>query len=858
MIINNLGINFAGGGGGVDAKLESKDYNLTANGSTAIRPSSGYDGISGGTIQVNVDMAPAYNSGYTEGYSSGYTSGETDGYASGYTSGETDGYQTGYSSGYTSGSTDGYATGYASGETAGIAEQKALLTSTAITENGSYTSENGFSAVTVDVQAGGENKLNKFLTNTLTAVTQSDLSGITAIREYMFYGYSNLKSVDLPASVIGLFSHSFHGSGIETLDVSKVTGYGSNTFLDCKSLTGLTGFENYTSWPTDSMFEGCTALTGDFITNMIVDSYSHFKRVFRDCRSLRSVTWLKNQPEVTYNSASSNGYAGCTSMEYLDYTHNMQVPQLRFVNPFTAFTANYEIRVPEALYDSWTAATNWNNSAIVGHIKAYPGPYPTFKLKYTTTGSDITPTVPYTSTVYWGGIYMGTEFDAATGGTVSLYGDNVVIASRAYYNVTSITSFEIPDGITSIGGDAFNGCTSLSSVTIPDSVTSIGGAAFAYCTSLSSITCNATVAPTLDTRVFSSVQTNGTLYVPAGSDYSSWLAQLPSGWRILPNTYADCQITTDAANDTVKIGYTYNDLAALADVLVDGVSVKSGLVDDTYTFADAGTHIVRYVYTGESATQVTRQVYRLQSFSASTGVLTIDDNALNMYQSASSSELASIYLPNVRTIGYQGITNTIATDIYAPNVVGLGVKALQFNPLLDPVSLSIDKLQSIGNNAFRQSAIKEAHFGPSLNYWDYSVFNECYSLSALTFDSATSGLTDMPSVGDKTYALTEIVFPDCITGYCQNSMSYGMITNSTGLTSVTFGSGATTMNGLIFKGDVSALTEINCKASAAPSIITGCFGPVTANTGTLYVPAGSDYSTWAAELGSNWTVSDTL
>ena len=51
-----------------------------------------------------------------------------------------------------------------------------------------------------------------------------------------------------------------------------------------------------------------------------------------------------------------------------------------------------------------------------------------------------------------------------------------------------LTSYSIPDNITSIGSDAFCYCTSLTSVTIPDSVTSIGNSAFCYCTSLTSVT----------------------------------------------------------------------------------------------------------------------------------------------------------------------------------------------------------------------------------------------------------------------------------------------------------------------------------------------------------------------------------
>ena len=52
----------------------------------------------------------------------------------------------------------------------------------------------------------------------------------------------------------------------------------------------------------------------------------------------------------------------------------------------------------------------------------------------------------------------------------------------------NIKSVVIPNGVTSIGGSAFEGCNSLRSVTIPDSVTSIGGSAFSSCSSLTSIT----------------------------------------------------------------------------------------------------------------------------------------------------------------------------------------------------------------------------------------------------------------------------------------------------------------------------------------------------------------------------------
>ena len=57
-----------------------------------------------------------------------------------------------------------------------------------------------------------------------------------------------------------------------------------------------------------------------------------------------------------------------------------------------------------------------------------------------------------------------------------------------------VTSVNIPNGVTSIGENAFSGCTNLTSVNIPDSVTNIQRKAFQNCSSLESITIGNSVA----------------------------------------------------------------------------------------------------------------------------------------------------------------------------------------------------------------------------------------------------------------------------------------------------------------------------------------------------------------------------
>ena len=62
------------------------------------------------------------------------------------------------------------------------------------------------------------------------------------------------------------------------------------------------------------------------------------------------------------------------------------------------------------------------------------------------------------------------------------------IGNQAFYECSNLTSITIPEGVTSIGNEAFCRCSSLTNITIPKSVTSIGNQAFRGCYNLTSIT----------------------------------------------------------------------------------------------------------------------------------------------------------------------------------------------------------------------------------------------------------------------------------------------------------------------------------------------------------------------------------
>ena len=63
------------------------------------------------------------------------------------------------------------------------------------------------------------------------------------------------------------------------------------------------------------------------------------------------------------------------------------------------------------------------------------------------------------------------------------------MSSTPWYDYRSYIKYvTLPDGLTSIGNNAFVGCSRLTSITIPNSVTSIGDQAFYECESLTSVT----------------------------------------------------------------------------------------------------------------------------------------------------------------------------------------------------------------------------------------------------------------------------------------------------------------------------------------------------------------------------------
>lgn len=118
------------------------------------------------------------------------------------------------------------------------------------------------------------------------------------------------------------------------------------------------------------------------------------------------------------------------------------------------------------------------------------------------------------------------------------------IGQSALWGGHNITSVEIPNTVTDIGGYAFRYCSSLTSVTLPYSVRSIDDCAFEGCTGLTSITVEAETPPFVWALAFEEVDKSIPVHVPNKNVVAAY--QNAIGWSEFTNfVYTPRQYTLE-------------------------------------------------------------------------------------------------------------------------------------------------------------------------------------------------------------------------------------------------------------------------------------------------------------------------
>ena len=258
MIIDLSKINFGGGGGGETAKLQKKSMTVSSATATIV-PDAGYDGMT----KVDVDATEYGTSNYNDG----------------------------------------------------VLAQKAKLTEINITENGTYTKEDGYSNVVVDVKAPTETidlKTGiKFGDSTFSAMPYTLIcdSGVTDI-DNIFSNCNYLTTLDLSnfntsnvTNMSSMFSNCFklttlNLSNFNTINVTHMR----NMFYSCQKLTilDLSNFNTNNVTQMGYMFFYCKNLTTLDLSNFNTSKVTNMSYMFSNCDSLTTVK-VTNCDETTKN-----------------------------------------------------------------------------------------------------------------------------------------------------------------------------------------------------------------------------------------------------------------------------------------------------------------------------------------------------------------------------------------------------------------------------------------------------------------------------------------------------------------------------------------------------------------------------
>ena len=456
-----------------------------------------------------------------------------------------------------------------------------------------------------------------------------------------------------------------------------VVATAANAFVDCRDLTSLTLPATCVSIGRNC-FKGCSSLT---VSPIPMTATKIETGVFNGCTSLEEVTIVPG-----WSKPVSEEFANCPNLKRFIIAEG-ETPVVMKVN---AFGSNAEARSALNSIEYIYMGRNVDASAYANNEQPF---HNMGNLKTLVVGGQ-------TTTI------QGTTFQGCTAlRTVTFEEGNLMtgIGNSAFASCTSLTSIDIPAGITVIEQSTFNGCRNLTSVTMGDNVTSIGITAF-YNTGITSFT-----FPSALTTISQSAFENSKL----------------QGDIVLPD------------------GMTAIGMQAFAGTQLTGVSIPAGVTSiGQGAFAPIATLATINLAEGN------------QNFKLDNGVL-LNATGTRLLVTAHEGGIGTEYTNStVTTIDNYGLAYAPFTQVTLPALSTIGNYGFAYS---DINQFTLDQTVTVGQNVFAGSALTSIIIGEGRNEIPQGLCAGCEQLTSVSLPTTTTNM--MRNCFEGCTALKEMEIP---------------------------------------------------------------------------------------------------
>ena len=344
-------------------------------------------------------------------------------------------------------------------------------------------------------------------------------------------------------------------------------------------------------------------------------------------------------------------------------------------------------------------------------------------------------------------------------GDMDNYGD-----SDTRWGGNTVRSVDFPDGLTSIGNNAFSGCE-MTSVTIPDNVTSIGQFAFDNCRNLTALSIGSGVT-SINGSAFFNCDSLTSVTIPDNVTYIGANAF----------AYNGSLVSINIGKGVSSIGdYPFVHCDSLVSFTVSEMNEAYRSIDGVL-FNKSGSVLIVYP-----------QSKVCEEYTVPDTVTTISDYAFE-----NCPFLGLVILPDSTTyIGYCSFQKSSITSVtMGPDVSFIGAYAFYRCSNLTSAVIPDNVTSILALTYYGCTGLTSAVIPDSITSIENSAFEKC---SNLTTVSIGSGVTDIETAAFRETGITTVNIPNSVTNIGARAFY-----RCPELVSVTIGSGVTTLGENVF------------------------------------------------------------